>query len=311
MISVSCMLNHPITVKAGLAAFILTALWGGNTPSIKVALEGLPPLALAGVRFILGALTVLVWVLYERIPLKPKPGEYRLLFFLTILFVLQIYSLHLGTQFTLAAHSGVFVCTAPFFIALLAHYLLPDDRLSVPKIAGMLCSFAGIVMIFAEGFLTSATDYLLGDAIVLVSGFLLGARQIYTKRLTQSMHPARLLFWQATFSIPIFFALSALLERGQTFYVDRDVALAIAYQGIVIAGFCFIFWTILLRHYNASKLGVFAFVSPISGVAISYWLLGEPITSTLIFGVLLVGLGIAIATYPADSKPGIKETPGA
>jgi len=311
MISVSCMLNHPITVKAGLAAFILTALWGGNTPSIKVALEGLPPLALAGVRFILGALTVLVWVLYERIPLKPKPGEYRLLFFLTILFVLQIYSLHLGTQFTLAAHSGVFVCTAPFFIALLAHYLLPDDRLSVPKIAGMLCSFAGIVMIFAEGFLTSATDYLLGDAIVLVSGFLLGARQIYTKRLTQSMHPARLLFWQATFSIPIFFALSALLERGQTFYVDRDVALAIAYQGIVIAGFCFIFWTILLRHYNASKLGVFAFVSPISGVAISYWLLSEPITSTLIFGVLLVGLGIVIATYPADSKPGIKETPGA
>ena len=88
------MLNHPITVKAALAAFILTALWGGNTPSIKVALEGLPPLALAGVRFTIGALTVLVWVLYERIPLKPKPGEYRLLFFLTILFVLQIYSLH-------------------------------------------------------------------------------------------------------------------------------------------------------------------------------------------------------------------------
>ena len=117
MISVSCMLNHPITVKAGLAAFILAALWGGNTPSIKVALEGLPPLALAGVRFILGALTVLAWVLYERIPLKPKPGEYRLLFFLTILFVLQIYFLHLGTQFTLAAHSGVFVCTAPFFIS--------------------------------------------------------------------------------------------------------------------------------------------------------------------------------------------------
>ena len=305
------MLNHPITVKAALAAFILTALWGGNTPSIKVALEGLPPLALAGVRFTIGALTVLVWVLYERIPLKPKPGEYRLLFFLTILFVLQIYSLHLGTQFTLAAHSGVFVCTAPFFIALLAHYFLPDDRLSVPKIAGMLCSLLGIVIIFAEGFLASVTDYLIGDAIVLISGFLLGARQIYTKRLTQSMHPAKLLFWQATFSIPIFFALSALLERGQTFYVNRDIALAIAYQGIVIAGFCFIFWTILLRRYNASKLGAFAFVSPISGVAISYWLLSEPITSALIFGVLLVGLGIAITTYPADSKPGFKETPEA
>lgn len=303
------MLNQPITINAAMAAFVLAALWGGNTPSIKVALEGLPPLALAGVRFILGALTVLAWVLYERIPLKPQKGEYRLLFFLTILFVLQIYFLHLGTRFTLAAHSGVFVCTAPFFIALLAHYFLPDDRLSVPKIAGMLCSFAGIVMIFAEGFLTWATDYLLGDAIVLVSGFLLGARQIYTKRLTQTMHPARLLFWQATFSIPIFFALSALFERNETFYIDRDVALAIAYQGIVIAGFCFIFWTILLRRYNASKLGVFSFVSPISGVAISYWLLNEPITNALIGGVLLVGLGIAIATYPHESKRSTEDSP--
>jgi len=303
------MLNQPITINAAMAAFVLAALWGGNTPSIKVALEGLPPLALAGVRFILGALTVLAWVLYERIPLKPQKGEYRLLFFLTILFVLQIYFLHLGTRFTLAAHSGVFVCTAPFFIALLAHYFLPDDRLSVPKIAGMLCSFAGIVMIFAEGFLTSATDYLLGDAIVLVSGFLLGARQIYTKRLTQTMHPARLLFWQATFSIPIFFALSALFERNETFYIDRDVALAIAYQGIVIAGFCFIFWTILLRRYNASKLGVFSFVSPISGVAISYWLLNEPITNALIGGVLLVGLGIAIAAYPHESKRSTEDSP--
>ena len=297
------MLNHPITTKAALAAFLLSALWGGNTPSIKVALEGLPPLALAGVRFILGALTVLVWVLYERVPLKPQRGECRLLLFLTVLFVLQIYFLHLGTRFTLAAHSGVFVCTAPFFIAILAHYFLPDDRLSIPKIAGMLCSFAGIVMIFAEGFLTSATDYLLGDAIVLASGFLLGARQIYTKRLTQTMHPARLLFWQAAFSIPIFFILSAVFERNETFYVDRDVALAVAYQGVVIAGFCFIFWTVLLRRYNASKLGVFAFVSPITGVAISYWILSEPITSALIGGVLLVGLGIAIATYPSAPKP--------
>lgn len=297
------MLNHPINSKAALAAFLLSALWGGNTPSIKVALEGLPPLALAGVRFILGALTVLVWVLYKRVPLKPQRREYRLLLFLTVLFVLQIYFLYLGTRLTLAAHSGVFVCTAPFFIAILAHYFLPDDRLSIPKIAGMLCSFAGIVMIFAEGFLTSATDYLLGDAIVLASGFLLGARQIYTKRLTQTIHPARLLFWQAAFSIPIFFILSAIFERNETFYVDRDVALAVAYQGFVIAGFCFIFWTVLLRRYNASKLGVFAFVSPITGVAISYWILSEPITRALIGGVLLVGLGIAIATYPSVPKP--------
>ena len=66
------MLNQPITAKAAAAAILISIVWGGNTPSIKIALEGLPPLALAGVRFILGALTVLVWVRMARVPLDRK-----------------------------------------------------------------------------------------------------------------------------------------------------------------------------------------------------------------------------------------------
>ena len=291
------MLNQHITAKAAVAAILISAFWGGNSPSIKVALEGVPPLALAGIRFILGALTVLVWVIVAGVPLKPSRAEYRPLFFLTALFVLQIYLLHSGTGFTLAAHSGVFVSTGPFFLALFAHYFLPGDRLTVFKIVGMSLSFAGVVVIFAEGFLISATDYLLGDAIVLVSGLLLGARQVYTKTLTQSIHPARLLFWQATLSVPVFFALSAVFERGARIELNAKIISAIVYQGVVIAGLGFIFWTLLLRRFNASRLGVFGFIAPISGVVISYFLLGEPISNALIIGVLFVGLGIAVVSF--------------
>jgi drug/metabolite transporter (DMT)-like permease len=297
------MLNQAITAKAAVGAIIICAVWGGNTPSIKVALEGLPPLALAGVRFILGALTVLVWVLVARIPLKPNRREWRFLFTLTALFVLQIYLLHAGTQFTLAAHSGVFVSTGPFFLAIFAHFFLPGDRLSTIKIVGMSVSFVGVVLIFAEGFLVSATDYVVGDAIVLISGMLLGARQVYTKTLTQSIHPARLLFWQAALSVPVFFALSAIFERGATFHLDARIITAIVYQGVVIAGLGFIFWTILLRRFNASRLGVYVFIAPISGVVISYFLLGEPISNALIVGVILVGIGIAVVHFRSGEIP--------
>lgn len=296
------MLNQPITVKAAAAAILLSALWGGNTPAIKIALEGVPPLALAGVRFIMGALTVLVWVLVARIPLKPNRKECRLLFFLLILFVLQIYTLHSGTRFTLAAHAGVFVLTAPLFLTLFAHFFLPGDRLNRFKIVGLTLSFAGIVVIFAEGFLTSATDYIIGDAIVVLSGLLLGLRQVFTKTLTQTIHPARLLFWQATLSVPVFFILSALFERGENFRVDARIILSIVYQGVVVAGLCFIFWTLLLRRFNASRLSVFGFVAPISGVVISHFMLGEPITSAFILGSALVAAGIAVVNLRGVDK---------
>ncbi len=297
------MLNQPITVKAAAAAILLSALWGGNTPAIKIALEGVPPLALAGIRFIMGALTVLIWVLVGRIPLKPNRRECKLLFFLLILFILQIHTLHSGTRFTLAAHAGVFVLTAPLFVTLLAHFFLPGDRLNTYKIVGLALSFTGIVVIFAEGFLNSATDYIIGDAIVILSGFLLGARQVFTKTLTQSIHPARLLFWQATLSIPIFFILSAMFENQETIYLDTRIVLAIVYQGVVVAGLCFIFWTLLLHRFNASRLSVFGFVSPIAGVITSHFLLGEPITSALVLGGALVGAGIAVVNFRGMDGP--------
>tara|TARA_B100001123_G_scaffold439607_1_gene576812 strand:+ start:3774 stop:4667 length:894 start_codon:yes stop_codon:yes gene_type:complete len=292
------MLNHPITAKVACVAILLSLLWGGNSPSIKIGLEGFPPFAMAGVRFILGALTVFVWVLVARIPLKMNRAERRLMFFLVSVFVLQICLLHLGTGFTLASHSGVFISTGPFFLALFAHFFLPNDKLSPIKVAGMALSFVGVVLIFGEGFLASATEYLLGDALVLMSGIILGARQVYTKTLTQSIHPARLLFWQASLSIPIFFVLSAVFESGHTITINTRVVFGIIYQGVVIGGLCFIIWTVLLWRYNASSLGVFGFITPISGVVISYLILGEPISNALILGVILVGAGITVANLP-------------
>jgi len=297
------MLNQPITFKAAAAAILLGTLWGGNTPAIKIALEGVPPLALAGIRFIMGALTVLVWVMVARIPLRPNRNERRLLFFLVILFVLQIYTLHSGTGYTLAAHAGVFVLTAPLFVTLLAHFFLPGDRMNKFKVVGLTFSFAGIIVIFAEGFVTSATDYLIGDAIVILSGFLLGARQVFTKTLTQSIHPARLLFWQATLSVPVFFILSYLFEDLSAIRLDTKIVLSIVYQGVVVAGLCFIFWTLLLHRYNASRLSVFGFISPIAGVVISHLLLGEPITHALLLGGTLVAAGIAVVNLRGVEKP--------
>jgi drug/metabolite transporter (DMT)-like permease len=296
------MLNHHITAKAAIAAILISVMWGGNSPSIKIALEGFPPLALAGVRFSLGALTVLVWVLFARIPLKPSRKELRLLFSLLALFVLQIYLLHSGTRYTLAAHSGVLMSTNPFFITLFAHFFLAGDRLNRFKVGGMVLSFSGIVFIFGEGFLTSATDYLFGDALVLLSGLLLGARQVFTKNLTQKIHPARLLFWQAALSVPVFFALSAIFESDSSIVLNTRIVSAVAFQGIMVAGLGFIFWTVLLRRFNASRLGVFGFVSPISGVIISYYLLGEPISNALLFGVLLVGLGIVVVNLQGSGR---------
>jgi drug/metabolite transporter (DMT)-like permease len=171
---------------------------------------------------------------------------------------------------------------------------MPGDRLSRLKITGMTLSFLGVVLVFAESLTRGDLGYLPGDVMVLMSGLLLGARQVYTKKLTQYIHPARLLLWQAALSLPVFILLSAFLENQIPSGIRPDIVGAIFYQGLVVAGFCFLISVSLLRRYRASRLGVFGFVTPVVGVVFSDLLLGEAISPTLLASVLLVGIGVAI-----------------
>jgi drug/metabolite transporter (DMT)-like permease len=77
-------------------------------------------------------------------------------------------------------------------------------------------------------------------------------------------------------------------------------AISLAYQGIVIAGFCFLSWAWLMSRYQASKLAALAFFTPPCGVLISHWVLGDALGPGLWLGTLLVGAGVAVAT--AESR---------
>jgi drug/metabolite transporter (DMT)-like permease len=71
-------------------------------------------------------------------------------------------------------------------------------------------------------------------------------------------------------------------------------------------------WAILLQRHSPGTLSVFSFPVPIFGVQLSAWLFEEVLTARLIFGVLAVTGGIAIATRAGrkavyDAQPDANE----
>ena len=288
------MRNDALNIRAALLNLLTAVLWGGNSLSIKLALAGIPPLCLAGIRFLLGGLTVYLWGKTLGLPLSLNRNERKGIAGLVLIFITQIYLLNIGTAHTLASRSTIFISAYPFFTALFAHFFISGDRISATKIGGMALAFSGVVLVFAESIALRDLQYLTGDLLVLTSAILLGARQIYTKRLTQAMHPVKALLWQALPSLPIFFLLSALFESSATFHLNARILGGVLYQGLVVAGFCFILLTTLLQRYSASKLAVFGFITPVVGVIASNLLLGDPISPGIVISLLLVGLGITL-----------------
>jgi drug/metabolite transporter (DMT)-like permease len=289
--------NEKLNLKAAGLILLTSILWGGNALTIKIGLAGIPPLSIAGFRFVLGGLAVLIWVLVLRIPLGLRIKEVPNILILGILFVVQICAMNLGIQRTLAGRSSVLISTYPFFASLLAHFFIPGDRLSPLKFAGMILSFCGVVLIFAEGFAVGNLQSIPGDIIVLVSTILLATRMIFIKRISQNMHPGKLLLWQAIFGVPVFFILSYLLEGSIVYKLDWRIVAAVLYQGLVVAGFGFIVNTTMIRRYIVSGVTVFSFFTPVSGVLLSNLILGEPITVGLIVSLLLVATGVTMVNW--------------
>jgi drug/metabolite transporter (DMT)-like permease len=180
----------------------------------------------------------------------------------------------------------------PVFVAVLAHFIVPEDRLSWIRLVGVICAFAGIVVVFWEKLAFRTGGSIAGDLLCLGSGLLLGLLTVLIKRTVQTIPPPRLLVWELIVAVPVFFALHAVFEGGEGFGFPPDVVAALLYQAVVVGVFCFLLWFSILKRYSPSRLTVLFFTAPLWGLLASFLLLGEGISIWLAIGGALVALGI-------------------
>src|SRR3989338_8648071 len=146
---------------------MLAALWGGNPVAVKMGLADVPPLRLAWMRFVLGGLTVLLYAWWTRRlgALRVRRSEVWPLLSLGLLFAVQIGLMNIGISRTTAAHGSVLLNSYAVHTVVLAHFLIPGDRMTPRKLAGVLVAYSGVIILFARSFTTPGTT-LLGDLIV-------------------------------------------------------------------------------------------------------------------------------------------------
>jgi drug/metabolite transporter (DMT)-like permease len=275
-------------------ALFLCVLWGGLIPALKLSLEGIPPLGVAAWRFLIGWSCIVGWCLLAGIEWRVPKRQHGPLLLLSLVFVFQIGAINLGSALTSGSHAVVLLNTSPLFTALLAHRFISGDRLSGRRSAGLGAAFVGIALIFVEA--PPAGSLLWGNILSLTSGMLLALLFILSKKLLQSLSPYQLLVWEMAYGIPLFFGLSFLLEGGEPYVLTAPVLGGLLYQGIVVAGFCFVAWNHLLQKHPAGQLTSFQFTIPVFGLVLSRFVLAEWITGRFVAGVSLVTLGIYLVT---------------
>ena len=167
---------------------------------------------------------------------------------LGLLFSAQLAFMNIGQDHTSAGHAAVLMSAYPLWTAVFAHFFVAGDKLTVKRLLGALIAYGGVVVVFSGSLGGDESGTLLGDGLLVVSSLLLGARQIVLSRSAQGIAIEKLLLSQAVVGGVSFVVASVLFELEPTQLTSR-LAIALVYQGVLIAGFAFLLQTWLLKHF--------------------------------------------------------------
>lgn len=282
----------------------LCFLWGLAQVSIKVANRGVSPIFQAAVRSILAASLVALWARLRALPLVHRDRTALHGLVIGLLFGTEFVFIYLGLSHTTASHAVIFLYTAPFFVALGAHGLLPHEPLTARKVAGLILAFLGVILTLWDGLGRPTRSLIAGDVMSLTGGLLWAATSLYLKRVVRSsMTPSQMLFYQLGLSAVQLSAMTLLLEPRWILDLTPLVLGAIAYQGIIVAFASYLVWFWLIQVYPVSNLSGFTFFTPVFGVLLGGLLLGEPLTAKLLTGAGLVTGGMILVNWPEGRVP--------
>jgi drug/metabolite transporter (DMT)-like permease len=282
---------------------LLCLSWGFNQIAIKLALPDIPPMLQATIRSA-GALPVLLLVAWLRgVKLFERDGTLGAGLFAGLLFGLEFVLIYRGLLLTTASRAVVFLYTAPFFVALGSYQFL-GERLRPSQWGGLALSFSGVALAIGVPQANVDAKVLWGDLMVVGGGAMWAATTLVAKGTAlRSAAPEKALGYQVALSVPIL-AFAAWVSGETLTRFPGALALSlVVYQAIWVVGLTFLIWFALVQAYSASKLSAFTFITPLFGVAASYFILHETLTPAFGAAALLVIAGLYLVNRPSPVLP--------
>ncbi len=294
--------------NTALLAILSCLLWSSAFAGVKIGLQYATPLQFAGTRFFISGLLVLPFAI------RLNPEYFRILranLKLILLFAflqtfLQYTLFYTGINMMPSAIAAVVIGSQPLFIALVAHFLMPGDRMTWTKTLIILFGILGVVLVSFGKDPQSATGQiaLLGIVMMLAINVLSGFNNVLVASEKGMIPPlvissaSMIIGGAALFLFSIPFEGIHFDPKPVTYY------LSLGWLSILSAVAISIWITLLKRPGTVvSNLNLWKFLIPVFGSALSWILLPaehpEPIT---LAGMIIIASSLVILNLSARRK---------
>jgi drug/metabolite transporter (DMT)-like permease len=287
-------INRPMGAIEWLLLIALSVLWGGAFLFSEVALAEVRPftLVLGRVGFAAIVLLALVFASGRRMP--DSLATWRPFLVMGALNNLVPFSLIVWGQTEITGGlASILNATTPLFTVLLAHFLTRDERITPSRLAGLALGIAGVAVMIGPAALHGLGLHLLAQIAVLGAALAYALAGIYGRRF-RDQPPLVTAAAQVSASTLMMLPIALFVDRPWTGALPGAATwpaiLGVAMLGTALA---YILYFRILATAGATNLLLVTFLIPVSAVLLGTTLLGERLAPEHLFGMTLIGLGLA------------------
>ncbi len=273
---------------------LLAILWSSSFAFIKVAVETIPPISVAAGRLAIAALVMLVVARMGHDRFPERRGLW-LKFALIGLFgnALPFALIGWGEISIDSGLAAILMAVMPLATLFLAHLFTVDERMNLPRTAGVILGFAGVVILIGPAALEGLGDQALRQTAVAMGAVCYAISTIIAKRLPPMPHS---LSATGTLVAAAAWAIPASLIFESPFSASPSTAslVSLVVLGLFPTALAVLIFFALLRRTGATFIALNNYLVPSLGVVWGMLFLGEHLTfrAVLALGIILVGIGI-------------------
>ncbi|MCT6698633.1 EamA family transporter [Rheinheimera sp. 4Y26] len=314
-----------MSLKDKFLALCVVVVWGLNFVVIKIGVEQMPPLLLAGLRFVLVAFPVIFFVKRPQVPLR-----WLIAYGMTISFgqfAFLFFAIKLGMPVGLAS----VMLQAQVFFTILLGVLLLSEKLYWYHIAGMAVTVLGMVILATAGMPGDAIQAELAHGqlalgqntsgqvaldqnsagitlttliVILAAALSWGLGNISNKMIMRDHQPAvmSLVVWSALVPIAPFFVCSWLFDgtavmTASLVNIQLPTVLALCYLAYIATFVGYGIWGYLLSRYETWRVTPLSLLVPVVGIFSGALILGERLAPQQMLGALVIIIGLLVNVF--------------
>ena len=294
-------INTVMDWRNWLSLIILSILWGGSFFFVEIAVQDLPTFTIVVCRVVLAALILnLVMVMQGQHMPNPATAAGRRIWaaFLVMGLINNAipFSLIVWGQAHIASGvASILNATTPLFAVVVTHLMTSDERMTLPRLTGVILGIIGVAVLIGGTALQSLGVNVVAQLAVLGAAISYAFAGTFGRRFkTMGISPIATATGQVS--------ASSLLMLPLVLAVDQPWTLAMPSTGTVLAlialaalstALAYILYFHILASAGATNVLLVTFLVPVSAIMLGILFLNESLGTKHIIGIALIGAGLA------------------